>query len=70
MQTVIEYMMDRQGTIEHLALIIGKYHIGCDLLIECNTQCSECCANALYAAGYRLSDNVPVVNPLPPCPLT
>ena len=38
--------------VEELAEIINKYHIGCNLPIECFSECGKCCAKAILAAGY------------------
>ena len=45
---------EQKEAIEKIAKIISKYHIGCNLPIECNTGCELCGAKALYDAGYRL----------------
>ena len=38
--------------VEKLAEIVGKYHMGCNLPVECNTECAKCCAKAILDAGY------------------
>ena len=38
--------------INELAKIISKYHIGCNLPIECYSDCAKCCAKAIQEAGY------------------
>jgi len=40
--------------VGRIAQIVSKYHIGCGLKKECNSECDKCCAQALIDAGYRL----------------
>jgi len=43
-----------QESRERIEKIISKYHIGCNLPIECNSECYKCAAQALLDTGYRL----------------
>jgi hypothetical protein len=47
--------------IANLAEIISKYHIGCNLPIECYAKCDECCARAILKAGYiTVEQDIPI----------
>ena len=45
--------MDKEAQLKEIAEVVDKYHIGCGLPIECNSECDVCAAKALWDSGYR-----------------